>query len=256
MPRKSIPFLAGLFLAGLPIAALANDRPPSLSPLTPLLKQASTALESVRRLEALEMYAAITGGSRMGPGDGWFHPAQGRYGWGWLAGRCDADGDGTVTRKEFPGPAALFDRLDRNRDGVLTAADFDWAGSSPPPAPPPPPPAAGWFKWIDTDGDGRISPQEWQDFFARAAGGKGFLLPGDLMAAVAPRPSRPPAGAPTPDVLLRGLVDGDLGSVFEGPRLNARAPAFALRTEDGKRTVRLSDYNGKTPVVLIFGSFT
>jgi acetyl esterase/lipase len=38
--------------------------------------------------------------------------------------REDANGDSRVTREEFKGPPPLFNRLDRNRDGVLTADDF------------------------------------------------------------------------------------------------------------------------------------
>lgn len=34
------------------------------------------------------------------------------------------------------------------------------------------------------------------------------------------------------------------------------APDFALKTLDGTETIRLSDFRGKKPVVLIFGSFT
>jgi acetyl esterase/lipase len=40
---------------------------------------------------------------------------------------CTREGvaeDGRVTREQFKGPPALFDRLDRNRDGVLTKEDF------------------------------------------------------------------------------------------------------------------------------------
>jgi len=37
----------------------------------------------------------------------------------------DSDLDGHVTRVEFKGPPALFDRIDRNRDGMLTKADFE-----------------------------------------------------------------------------------------------------------------------------------
>jgi acetyl esterase/lipase len=36
--------------------------------------------------------------------------------------------DGRVPRSQFKGPPALFDRLDRNRDGALTKADFDLPG--------------------------------------------------------------------------------------------------------------------------------
>jgi Ca2+-binding EF-hand superfamily protein len=37
--------------------------------------------------------------------------------------RYDLDGDGRITREEFTGPAAVFERLDKNRDGVLDKAD-------------------------------------------------------------------------------------------------------------------------------------
>ncbi len=36
----------------------------------------------------------------------------------------DADGDGNVSRDEFQGPAKLFERLDANADGILTAAEM------------------------------------------------------------------------------------------------------------------------------------
>jgi hypothetical protein len=40
------------------------------------------------------------------------------------------------------------------------------------------------------------------------------------------------------------------------PKVGQIAPDFALKTADGKKTVKLSDSRGKTPVVLVFGSFT
>ena len=41
--------------------------------------------------------------------------------------RYDLDSDGKITREEFTGPAADFERMDRNRDGVIDKAD-DAAG--------------------------------------------------------------------------------------------------------------------------------
>ena len=34
------------------------------------------------------------------------------------------------------------------------------------------------------------------------------------------------------------------------------APAFTLRSRDGKRKVSLADFKGKKPVALVFGSYT
>lgn len=40
------------------------------------------------------------------------------------------------------------------------------------------------------------------------------------------------------------------------PRVGTPAPDFALETRDGSEMIRLSDFRGKQPVVLIFGSWT
>lgn len=40
------------------------------------------------------------------------------------------------------------------------------------------------------------------------------------------------------------------------PNVGDGAPDFKLRDVNGENPVRLSDFRGKTPVALIFGSFT
>ena len=52
------------------------------------------------------------------------------------------------------------------------------------------------------------------------------------------------------------LLNGELGSLTPGPDLDDMAPDFRLKTIDGEQTVSLSDFRGKKPVVLVFGSFT
>jgi hypothetical protein len=211
--------------------------------------------------EAVEMLAAIAGGSEMGPGEGWFHGSQSRYNWKWLSSRYDTNHDGKITRAEFKGPSALFDRLDRNKDGVLDSSDFDWSDRSTYAMQGMP--AGFWFRKLDANSNGRVSKEEWNAFFAKISGGKDYLTPEDLRQAfpVAP-PSRPkPSGPPQKEgpsewTLITGLLRGELGSIFAGPKIDQEAPDFSLKTADGVQTVRLWDNRGKKPIVLIFGSFT
>ncbi len=158
----------------------------------------------------------------------------------------------------------MFDRLDRNHDGELSAADFDWSDTAP---------ASReeriyklWFSKVDTDTNGRISRTEWDRLFERLAAGKDYLTADDLRLAFPLSPPKAAKGAgkaarqqPPPDfqrILFKGLFASELGSPFAGPRVNAPAPNFALTTHDGKRQISLSDFRGKKPVVLVFGSFT
>lgn len=50
-----------------------------------------------------------------------------------------------------------------------------------------------------------------------------------------------------------GIIAARGGKV---PKVGQPAPLFALKTADGKETIRLADYFGKKPVVLVFGSLT
>jgi hypothetical protein len=177
-----------------------------------------------------------------------------RYGWEWLARRHRIATTGTLDREHFHGPRELFDRLDRNGDGVLEAADFDWSEGSEflrQQAV-----AKALFNRLDADGNGAVSAEEWQALFNRLAGEKGSLSPDDLRRALFPAPGRPSVVPPTRLGRLFGLLTGELGSVNEGPDPGQSAPDFTLRTQDGQRTIRLSEFRGHKPVVLIFGSFT
>ncbi len=248
--------LAVLVLAACPAAAETPASPSRLSDVA----------DALGHIEAVEMFTAILRGEPVGPGAGWFHPAQSRYDWKWLADRMDADHDGAVTPDEFTGPKELFDRLDRNRDGRLTAEDFDWSDASP-----------YWrqtaaarmlLRRADADGDGKLSAEEWQSLFRQAAKGKDKLTADDLRALLFPPPlpslpprvgegkgGGPPPGMPSRLTLLRGFLKSEIGSPFEGPAVGRPAPDFTLHTPDGKK-LSLHDYRADRPMVLVFGSFT
>jgi hypothetical protein len=217
--------------------------------------------------EFIEMFRMILQkGADMAPGDGWFHPAQARYGWNWLAGRFDRDGDGAINAEELAAPPRFFRRLDRDGDGLINAEDLDWSGRS----------AflqgqmmaRARFRALDVDSNGKVARREWDALFDRLASEKGYLTAEDLAAAFYTTPSRPrtppkdqakapvPSGMPSRSTLLLGLLRGELGSPFEGPKIDQEAPDFALRTHDGKNLIALSSFRGEKPVVLIFGSFT
>jgi hypothetical protein len=214
-------------------------------------------LPGLKKIEAFQMAWAIVRGSQLGPGEGWFHPGQTRYGWDWLSAQYDRDHDGKITPEFLGGPPEIFERLDRNHDGVLTAEDFDWSDKSPYVR------QVGqvsqWFRMIDSNSNGKVTPEEWEAFFKHMAQDKGYVTPEDLHKALFPPPPRSagkePHG-PSPALLLNGLVSGEIGSVFAGPGVGEEAPDFTLHTEDGAQKYSLSQWRGKKPVVLIFGSFT
>src|SRR5439155_14616003 len=105
----------------------------------------------------------------------------------------------------------------------------------------------------------KLSKEEWIRLFEKAAKGKDSLDAEAVRRLLyPPPPPRPPkstgGGMPPKEVLLLGLLTGEIGSGAEGPKLEALAPEFTLERPDGKNSITLSDYRGKKPVALIFGS--
>ncbi len=208
--------------------------------------------------ESVRMLAAILRGSRMGPGEGWFGPAQTRFDWKWLVARYGVDAEkGGIPRSRVRGPDALFARLDRNKDGVITPDDLDWSERSP--YVQMSQLSSRLFRKLNAEENGRLTKEELAQFFEKAAKGKDHLSADDfndaLLAGMFAARGRSSEG-PKQAVLLRGLFAGELGSMNEGPRVNQPAPDFTLKTVDGKSTVQLGKLIGPKPVVLIFGSFT
>lgn len=216
-----------------------------------------SAYEGEQSPEAVRMLTAVLRGSRMGPGEGWFGPADNRYSWKWLAQRSGVDpGKGGISRDRFRGSDAWFARLDRDKNGAITPDDFDWSDRSP--YVQMARMADRLFGKLNAEGNGHLTKDELMQFFNKATEGKDHLTPDDFRDALLggmfarSRPSDMPSQA----VLIRGLFSGELGSMNEGPKLNQPAPDFTLKISDGKNTIQLAKRIGPKPVVLVFGSFT
>jgi hypothetical protein len=203
------------------------------------------------------MLRAILSGSMMGPGDGWFKPAESRYSWKWLAERFDAKKKGKIKLEDWTGPEALFQRLDRDRNGTISEDDFDWSARSA--YVKQMNQANQWLRLVDPNKDQKLTREEWNELFEKVAQGKTYLNADDVRALLNPTPPQAQFGIPdipSKATLLKGLFQGELGSPCEGPKLGDKAPDFTLSTHDGKEFVTLSNFFGKKPIVLIFGSFT
>jgi hypothetical protein len=209
-----------------------------------------------KRGEFLRMWDAIVSGQPPVAGFGWFGPPQLRYTWDRLRVR-DKDGNGRVSKDELGGAPDLFAALDRDGDGAVTADDLDWSDNS------------AYARQLgtaqqllrraDANGNRKLSKEEWAKLFEELARGKPDLEPEDLRRWLYPPAAGRPSGGggmPPKEVLLLGLLTGEIGSGAEGPKLNAPAPDFTLKSPDGKTTITLSSFKGKKPVALIFGSFT
>ena len=158
---------------------------------------------------------------------------------------ADKDGDGTLSRDEFPAPAALFDRLDLDGDGKISREEAGRArGLAPNPSPAPPGIGPDRLRTMDKDGDGRINRGEFAGppaLFDRLDVNKdGVIGPDDNPNRERPRPGDRPAPDSFPeDGRLKAMdKDGDHAlsrDEFAGP------PALFDRIDadgDGKITPR------------------
>jgi len=199
-----------------------------------------------------------------------------------MAKKYDANRDGRIDPNEYLRGEEKFRRLDRDRDGALTAEDFQG-----------PLRGGGTGKMVvnrlvrsaDGDRDGSVNGEEWKAFLdSLGADQQGIIDSGTLRArfALEGRGAAPPG---TPRLIDRDgdgqVTMDDLRSAFEdldvdgsgiieraelgapasparrAPQVGEAAPDFELPyAKDESQTVRLSSFTGKRPVALVFGSYT
>jgi hypothetical protein len=175
------------------------------------------------------MVTAVATGNMRGGGSAWFHLGQSAYSWPWVLAHFDTNRDGAVQAAEWPGRRELFERLDRDHDGRLTPADFDWSDDAPL--------NRQWqiadqlLRRADTSGDGKLSADEWQTLFEKASRGQKALSREQLHELLFPPPSarKSGGGMPSPVTFVRCLLSGELGSPREGPAVGQMAPDFRLQ---------------------------
>jgi alkyl hydroperoxide reductase subunit AhpC len=252
----------GFAACSLPAQQPAQPAAPIVDPKTAEGRRVAAAVletgyEGSTPPEAVRMLTAILRGSQMGPGEGWFGPAQTRLDWAWLAKQCGVESTaGRIPRAQFRGPDPWFARLDRDKNGAITPDDLDWSDRQP--FVQMSSLATRLFRRLDSQADGQLSKDEVLQFFDRAAQGKDHVTVGDFRDALLGGMSSGfnPGDGPTPAVLVRGLFAGEIGSMHEGPAVGQVAPNFVLKTVDGQGKVELSKRIGPKPVVLVFGNFT
>jgi thiol-disulfide isomerase/thioredoxin len=246
--------------------ALAAD-PPARSPAASSspTKQGFSGAAFLERVwpdhpEWLAMLADIlVKGERLSGSDGWFRKgvAQTRFDWKSTRSALDANGDDSISLAEFSGSDVDFSRLDRNRDGILSAPDFDFTTQGPGAAP-----GALLFNRADKDGNGKVTRDELDALFAATdSNGLGFLSLADFQESFdRPFPSLrgSPGGpeGPTRWTFLRTFLRKEMGPYPAGPALNETAPDFTLKRVNSQDEVTLSHVVGPKPVVLVFGNYT
>jgi len=98
---------------------------------------------------------------------------------------------------------------------------------------------------LDLDKDNQISRDEYTKFFQiMDQNGDGFLTQKEVMESMKKKQQEESRA-----VQVRKTNK-------EGIEVGMGAPDFALKTLDGKKTIKLSNFKDKKPVVLIFASYT
>ncbi len=163
----------------------------------------------------------------------------------------DRDGDGKISRKEFPGADEAFKRMDTNKDGFINQKEREamraarrqgrvggGGGFT----------MQEFFRTLDVDQDRQVSAKEWE-----------FILkPADFKVADADTD-----GKVTPQEWFRYMGQGNRpgefrpggrGRLDRGPAQGDAAPKVTAKSMTDGKPVNLAKVT--RPTVMIFGSYT
>lgn len=187
------------------------------------------------------------------PVNDWIRTGKSRFDSEEVISKYDRNGDQQISPDEWPLKKELFDRIDRDWSGTLNAVDFEWSKDG----------VLGkqkettfaLFKSVDTDSNGRISAEEWKSLFDKSSGDLEYLNEVQLEQLIyQPRVLK----SAKEETLRKGRTEYSPSSLaaVPVPQPGQLAPDFELSSPDGSKTVRLSQYRGQKPVVLVFGCYT
>jgi hypothetical protein len=103
----------------------------SLVLLVPNLRGAEPSLTDQAPEWAIKISEILRGGDPSKPVVSPLTISKSCYHWEWLRERHQIGSEESLTQEQFRGSKDSFARLDRNGDGKLEAADFDWSDQSP-----------------------------------------------------------------------------------------------------------------------------
>ncbi|MFO0939942.1 MAG: deiodinase family protein [Pirellulales bacterium] len=187
------------------------------------------------------------------PVNDWIRTGKSRFNSAEVISKYDRNGDQQISVDEWPLKREIFDRIDRDWSGTLSAVDFEWSKDG----------VLGkqkettfaLFKSVDTDSNGRISAEEWKSLFEKGSGDLEYLNEERLEQLIyQPRVIK----TAKEETLRKGRTEYSPTSLaaMPVPQPGQVAPDFELSSPDGSRTVRLSQFRGNKPVVLVFGCYT